>query len=409
MTAERVAGVGSGNILVLIDPYTRKVVESVTYDALTKHATVITDIREITEANYGCEFVFFEPAVPAFVSGDLISEFMRLYSIVPHLVYGTKEVAEAFAGCAVDCVRANYTNLEWNLIYAVINADSAILEPYQRSRAAVVEFAQLVDGLPIECRGSVGKMYQSYLALAHAYSELLERNAFLSETVENYKSVGNKTSAAITELQTLLRKATDENRTYCAMLSESYDVTFNGMYADRPRVLYIKTISHLAGIDSLLMVLYAVLTKQYKVSCKIIKLVDSSNAVSVRYIPNAYVPLSDTYNTADVLSNDFLVNLGAYNILMNLIMLNRSGLDVLVVHDMRGTMNSALDDSLVDLKLHEISGDYSVLGEYENILTDVSAGAQFIWKYEDVMEYTGTKTSKLANHPTIAHIIDYLM
>ena len=34
--------------VVLIDVHTRKVAESITYDALAKHTTVITDIREFS-------------------------------------------------------------------------------------------------------------------------------------------------------------------------------------------------------------------------------------------------------------------------------------------------------------------------------------------------------------------------
>ena len=398
----------SGNVVVLIDPYTRKVVESITHYALAKHLNVINDVGEIGGANYACAVVFFEPAVPAIVTPAIINEFISLYGIKPHLVYSTAEVAEVF-GDSVHSVPASYKVLEWNLVYAVIHSDLAVIEPYQRSKDAPVVFADLLDNLPTECKDAVNRLYNSYLGLAHVVYNLVQNNAELRETVDNYRSVGAKTSAAIGELKDLLQDAVEQNRTYCAMLSESYDVTFNGMYADRPRVLYIKTISHLSGIDNLLMVLYAVLTKQYRVSCKVVKLVDSANAMSVRYVPNVYFPLTDSYNTYDVLSNDFLMNLGAYNILMNLLMLNRSGLDILIVHDMRGTMNSALDGSLVDLQLHEVSGDYSVLGEYENILTDVSKGAQFVWRYEDIMEYTGTETAKLANHPTIAHIMDFLL
>lgn len=398
----------SGNVVVLIDPYTRKAVENITYDALAKHVTVITDIREITDTNYSCDLIMFEPAVPAIVTPAVISEFAELYGVRAHLIYSTQEVADLFAG-RVHAVKADYRTLEWNLIYAVVHEDLAILEPYQRSQAAPLEFAKLIEGLPAEFRAPVDKMYTSYIDLGSALARLINDNSELRETINNYRSVGAKTTAAINELKSLLQAATEENRTYCAMLSESYDVTFNGMYPDRPRVLYIKSISHLSGIDNLLMVLYAVLTKQYKVGCKVVKLVDSANACSVRYVPNVYTPLTDSYNTYDVLTNDFLVTLGAYNILMNLLMLNRSGLDILVVHDMRGTMNDALDSSLVDLKVHEMSGDYAMLGEYENVLSDVPKVSQFLWRFEEVAEHTGSNTAKLANHPTIAKIVDYLI
>lgn len=398
----------SGNVVVLIDPHTRRAVESITYDALAKHVVVITDIREINDAHYGCDFVFFEPAVPGIVTPEVLKETIELYGVKAHLVYSIDDIGLLFSDTA-HCVKASYKALEWNLVYAVIHSDLAILEPYQRTKQEPVEFAKLVDSLPEECVEPVNRMYRSYLALANSYGKLIADNSKVHETLKMYRSVGAKTTKAIEELQGLLKEATDANRTYCAMLSESYDVTFSGMYPDRPRVLYIKCISHLSGIDNLLMVLYGVLTKQYKVSCKIVKLVDQANAASLRYVPNVYVPLTDSYNTYDVLVNDFLVSLGAYNVLMGLLMLNRSGLDFLIVHDQRGTMGSALDDSLVDLKLHELSGDYAVLGEYDNILSDVENQVPFYWSFKDTAGYAGTNIVKLTNHPTVGHILDFLL
>ena len=118
----------SGNVVVLIDPYTRKAVENITYDALAKHVTVITDIREITDTNYSCDLIMFEPAVPAIVTPAVISEFAELYGVRAHLIYSTQEVADLFAG-RVHAVKADYRTLEWNLIYAVVHEDLAILEP----------------------------------------------------------------------------------------------------------------------------------------------------------------------------------------------------------------------------------------------------------------------------------------
>ena len=396
------------NTVVLVDQFTRKAVDSITYDALAKHATVITDVRELSNMYYASEFVFFEPAVPTVVTPSVLDEYISMYSIKTHLIYCTEEVADLFDdNVHKEC--ADYRQLEWNLIYAVIHADLAILEPYKKTRADCVKFSELIDNLPVECKEPVDRMFKSYLDLGHAVRTLVVDNAKMRETVTNYQSVGRKTTAAIQELKQLLEEATEENRTYCAMLSESYDVTFRGLYADRPRVLYIKSISHLSGIDNLIAVLYSVITKQYKTSCKVIKLVDSANASSVRYVPNVYVPITDTYNTYDVLNNDFVLCLGAYNVLMDLLMLNRSGLDVLIVHDQRGTMNDAIDSTLVDLKLNEVSGDYALLGEYDNTLTDIDKGAQFVWKFADVVQYSGTRATRLANHPTISAILNYLL
>lgn len=398
----------SGNTVVLIDMHTRKAVESIAYDALSKYVTVITDIREINESNYESDVVIFEPAVPAIVTPEILREQVAMYSIKPHLIYSIDEIGKIFSDVA-DLVKANYSIIEWNLVYAVLNKDLAVLEPYQRMKQEPFEFATLIESLNPEAAQPVERIYRSYLTLAQSYNQLVTKNAELYSALQIQQSINAKSQKAIEELEKLLDEATQMNRTFCAMLSESYDVTFNGTFPDKPRVLYIKSISHLSGIDNLLMILYTVLIKQYKVSCKIIKLVDQANAVSLRYTPNAYVPLTDSYNTYEVLTNDFLMVLGGYNVLMNLLMMNRSGLDFLIVHDMRGTLGYALDDSLVDLKIHEMSGDYAVLGEYENVLTDMRDKGQFYWNFAEVSNFSGTETSKLVNHPTVGHILDYLL
>ena len=395
-----------GNVVVLLDPFTRKEVEGVTYDALAKHTTVITDIREINDTYYGCELVFFEPAVASIVTPEALSSIEELYNVKAYFVYQNEDLVPLFSRIAT-CVKANYKMLEWNLIYAVINSDLAILEPYQKSKQEPLDFVKVLENVPETLADPVNRMYFSYISLAGELHRLISENAKLRETVNSYKGLGARTAGAIEELQKLLDEATAENRSMCAALSESYDVTFSGVYPDRPRVLYIKSVSHVSGIDSLLALLYTTVTRQYKTSCKVIKLVDSANAVSVRYIPQSYFPLTDSYNTYDVLTNDFLVSLGAYNLLFGLLMLNRSSLDILIVHDCRGTMGDALDPSLVDLKLTEVSSDYAVLGEYENMLSDLPT-AQFVWSFNDVSKYSGTNTTKLINHPTVASIFDYL-
>lgn len=395
------------NVVVLLDQFTRNATESVMYDTLVKHTTVITDIREITDNNRGCNLVIFEPAVPCVVARDTLQFVTEEYDVTVYLIYQLEAVADSLYPL-VQAVKANYKRLEWNLIYAVVNKDSAILEPYETSSQVIKEFTNLVSGLSVEAAGPVNQLYLSYLTLAASYRNLLTINSELEETLANYKSVSTRMTTAMKELRVLFDSVVSDNRTYCAMLSESYDTMFSGIYPDRPRVLYIKTVSHLSGVDNLIMVLYSVLTKQYKASCKVVKLVDSANASSLRYVPNIYFPLTDSYSTADVLTNDFLMSLGAYNLLMGLLMLNRSRLDYLIIHDMRGIINHAIDAALYDLCLHEVSQDYAILGEYDNILSDCKQ-ATYYWNFGEVSEYTGTNVMKIAHHKTVSAILDSIM
>ena len=193
----------SGNIVVLIDPQTRKSAESITYDALSKHVTVITDLREITDTYYGCDFVFFEPSVPGVVTLDALRETIDLYSVNAHLVYSIDEIGVLLSEVC-QCVKASYRTIEWNLIYAVVHSDLAVLEPYQRTIFEPVEFAKTVESLPSECVDPVSRMYHSYISLARSYNTLISENARSREMLSMYRCIGAKTQQAIEELQGLL-------------------------------------------------------------------------------------------------------------------------------------------------------------------------------------------------------------
>ena len=156
--------------------------------------------------------------------------------------------------------------------------------------------------------------------------------------------------------------------------------------------------------------LFPAITQQYKSSCKVIKLVDNANSIATRYIPMNYVPITDKFNTGDVLRNDFILKLGTSKLMWDTLMLNRSGLEYLLIHDMRGVMNSALDPTLIDLFINEVSPDYAVLGEYTNVLSSVRTNfVEYLWDYKEISEAVGTMIVALTGHPTVSDILEVLM
>ena len=397
------------NTLVLIDTYVRSIADQITYDTISKHATVITDIRELNNGYYGADLVFFEPSVPSVVTPSTLTELCTTYNVKPYFIYANESVLSLFSECPnFTSVQASYLRVEWNLIYAVLNKDSAILENYKVDNPSPIALASLFKGLPEPFVEPINKLYTAYLNAGNSIRRLAEDKSRLEEIVSVHRSNGIRSAKIINEWRVLYEEVVAENRIQSSLLSENFDVTFSGVFMERPRVLYIKTVSHLAGIDTLLMTLYSVIIKQYKMSCKVLKLVDSSSALQLRYTPSSYHFLHTTYNTHDVLVNDLLVSLGAYNFLLGQLMLNRSGLDVLIVHDMRGTLNPAIAESLIDLHLTEMTSDFAVLSEFENCLSDFSK-ADFVWDNKELAKLTGSAASRISNHPTIISILDRLL
>lgn len=398
----------TSNIIVLIDRFTKDTVGSITYDTLSKHAVVITDIREIGDEHFRGHVVIFEPCVSAIVTPEILQEVISKFEVTVHLVYQHSEVVAPIINL-VSAIKADYSDLSWNFVYAVVNEDLAILEPYQRSVKILDGFSAFKQRIPADMQEYMDRFRGSYLDLVARTGDIIAEISHLRTVAQAQEAIGRQTIAGLVELKGLLDRSQDKVNAYEALLSKEYAKVFAGFYPERPRVLYIKKISHISGVDTLLSVLFAVLTKQYRSSCKVIKLVDSGNALDMRYIPNTYVAVTDPYNTAELFSNDFLMKLGAYSVMFDTLMLNRSGLEYLIIHDMRGTMSTALDSTLIDLRLNEISSDYAVLGEYDNVLSDQGRFVTFPWSFKECQKYTGSNVVKLANHPTIAAILDLLI
>ena len=81
----------------------------------------------------------------------------------------------------------------------------------------------------------------------------------------------------------------------------------------------------------------------------------------------------------------------------------------MIGQDMRSTLNSALDPTLVDLRINEMSQDYVMLGEYDNVLSDAGKKAAFPWSFKEIQKHSGTKSVRLVNHPTVVSILEQLM
>ena len=393
--------------VVLIDTYTRQS-SKLAYDVISKHAAIVTDPSEVGEMHQGADFIFFEPAVGVVLTPDHLEQMIDSYKLKPTLVYREDKSLALFDERTYG-IKADYSKIDWTFIYAVCTKDQAILEAYQASRDAIDVAGNFLSKLPKDMEMPMERLYSTACSLAVRYNSIVEENTKLKEAARVQSSVTKKSRDAIEELAKLLEESQSACHGYEALLSKSYDQTFGGFYPERPKVLYIKTISHVSGINTLLTLLQTVITRQYLSSCKVVKLVDSHASKTLRYTPMSYKRITDVYDSTAILHSDFIVKLGAYHELFDLLMTNRSGLDYLIVHDERDAFKPALDKPLVDLYLNEVSSDFATLAEYDNILSDFGSNIPYVWNFAEVSKYSGTDSIKLTGHPTVASILGDLM
>ena len=167
----------TNSIVVLIDQFTKATVETVTYDVLSKHVAVVTDIRELTDENYKSSVVIFEPSFSVMVTPEILAELKQNLEIEVFAVYQNEDAVRALTGL-VHPIKADYSEIGWNFIYAVVNNDLAILEPYQRSVRVLDGFNAVRSRIPEDVVEYLDRFRGSYMTLVSAVQDVLrERKA----------------------------------------------------------------------------------------------------------------------------------------------------------------------------------------------------------------------------------------
>ena len=253
-------------------------------------------------------------------------------------------------------------------------------------------------------------MYHSLLDCYTQYNSLLKNHIDLQGLCNGYEAIFNKVKKGVIQLQEYydsvnIRASESETR-----LSADFDKIIDGEYPDRPIILYFKEFQHIQGMDVLLGVLHFVITVQYRRSCKVVKLLDSSNALQTRFVPNNYIFMQNSYNNRDILENSFIVKRGLYDLFFDMLLLNRSKLHVLIVHDMRGCTSLALNDRLIHASVCCATSEYKEVFTDVNLLTESKKASKLFW---NTSEYSKVPVSerlfKLSAHPTVRALIDEIL
>lgn len=394
------------NTVVIIDMFTKGTCK-ILLDSISKQVTVLNDLRELSTEHNNSVVIFFEPSVPSIVYPEVVKNIQDELSIDFRFVYFNDEFENVFDS-SVKKYKIDFSTIDLVLCYAVVENDKSILDSYKESTVEIDSYKSFRDKLPAELISPFKSYHSSYLAMRNEYSKIISENLRLNNLLSIMESTNKKTKSVVDKLKSIAYEVIDKLHYYETMMSEADDKVSNGFYPERPKILYIKQISHLSGIDALLTSLFVAISKQKLSSVKILKLVDSSSALQIRYVPNTYTFISDVYSTAE-LSNPQIITCSSAQLMLDNLLLNRNKLEYLIIHDMRSCVNPSIDYNLIDLYLNEMSSDYAILGEYNNILSDDSTSAEYKWTYKEIMKSTGTSSIQLLNHPTIVKILGDLL
>lgn len=198
--------------------------------------------------------------------------------------------------------------------------------------------------------GIVRKLASDFLRLNDArlfyeqkYTQLEASQKQLISSNERLTSENQKLAKGYKRILADSIALNDTLRDYEGILSkELYRKVNLSDYPERPLIIYFKEFEELLGFELFISTLYDVFRMQNKNSVKALMLFDSYTSRRMHVLPQSFIKLYNSYTAKQVILNDFIAKSGDSSGILDLLMQNREGLNVLLIFDCK-----SLPDTIV--------------------------------------------------------------
>lgn len=344
------SGIQQLNCIVLVtDEVKSKLKHNIT-NLVTYNVTIINNIRQLTK-----EMV--ETTTKVIIVGDYnydALDDLRLYKSVFNLTYylisDNKMLLTLMKGYC-NTYEMDYTDLTNTMIYSVLYDDRV-----EQERNKVTEFidsnAQLSNNIIEESKD------EKIISLAKNHLKLLE---LLEDRIKCEKEMTDKVTLLESDIVTYLGEIDSLNYNYTNLVAKvmeqskvlkDYEIYFTqdfynkvslAKYKNRPLILYFKEYQDLIHEHSFLTTIFNMITIQAGRSCKIVRLHDSNDLARIKSLEDEYYIVNSSFLESEIVSHDYILSIGNYGKLFDLILRNDCGLNVLIIYDCKKYDDIALE------------------------------------------------------------------
>lgn len=240
--------------------------------------------------------------------------------------------------------------------------------------------------------------------MADNYLASLERIELLEERVEKQMGIVEELTAknaillsdnkkwfdGCTVLVDRARKLNVALEKYEAIYTRDiYNKVNLNSYPNRPTIVYLKVFTEFSGLDLLLQTLADSFRIQQDKSAKVVRLYDSSTSRGIRFLPDYYMVLRNHYDVHKVIQSDYLCKSGDYTNLMDRLLQNKYGLNVLIVVDVKDYDDVIFTGSFLQYNLCSEYRKASILGlSKEYSLLNSPEDDWMVWNDVDLSGYS---------------------
>lgn len=284
--------------------------------------------------------------------------------------------------------------VDFELIQAAVYADASMTSE-EMVKDDSIEYAKKLLQEPCD---------KEIRALASAYLAVLQRESLLQSQIERqqseYTELMNQRNLLEAEnkkwelgCKTLVARARAQNKAlerYEVALSQDFYNKFSlNMYQNRPDIVYLKVFTDFDGLDLLLETIVDSFRVQEDKSVKVVRLFDSSGNRKIRLLPKYYHKLRNRYAVHEVIDSDFICKSGDYNNLIDRLLTNKYGLNVLIIVDEKDNDDLIFSGSFLQYNLCKRIKDAEILGLPQNeTVVNVEHQDWLGWRVTDMSGYS---------------------
>ena len=333
------------NVILVLDDESRKKIKVNLSDLDIYKVYIIYDLEELDQdlLDKTHKVILLEDYIR---NPENVSK-LQLYKSIFYLDYiylGKEELWLNFMKRYAKCYAMDITALDYERIYSVTMQDVGTLEKFELEDKELDNSTQKIAKKLImdkKVKLEEKTLALDYLALEEMLKKALEQvksgDKKLEEAQRDYLAKETLANKLFESHSKIIRKTRAHNRALAQyepiLTKDVYQKVSVSFYKARPIIIYLKEYEELIHLNSFLTTLYDAIKIQCKLSCKVLRLYDSSASKKVLTIPSYYKILKNKFTASDVLINDFVVKYGPYKTVLDLILTNKVHLDVLILVD----------------------------------------------------------------------------
>lgn len=182
-------------------------------------------------------------------------------------------------------------------------------------------------------------------------------------------------------------------------------------YPNRPIIVYLKEIEELVHQNALIDTLFEILRLQGRHSVKVLRLFDGASCRRVKALPDNYHIVRNQFLVSEITTNDFIAKVGDYREILDIILSNKTGLDVLILVDSKAQDDVILSGASMYFNLcrnRRNLENYNLVRD-NTIVNGIEDDNYLVWGHYDQLPRLLSKEEKflfLASRPVMRTLYD---